>query len=173
MRRCATAIGGALILALVLGGCATPPQYDPEAAAALQTQVAEITTASADGNWEAALTHVQGLEADARDAHARGDISVERLDSILAAIDVVRQSLDAERAAEEEAAAEARRAEEERQAEAERQAEIEKAAAEAREKAAEEAAKRAEEEAEREREREEQEREEERKKDKDDDEDDD
>lgn len=165
MRRRATAIGGALIAALVLGGCATAPQYDPEAAAALQTQVAVITTASADGDWEAALTHVQALEADARDAHARGEISVERLDSILAAIELVRQSLDAERAAEEEAAAEARRSEEERQAEAERQAEIEKAAAEAREKAAEEAAKRAEEEAEREREREE----EERKKGKDDD----
>lgn len=169
MRRRATVIGGALILALALGGCATAPQYDAEVASALQTQVAEITTASADGDWEVALTHVQALEADARDAHARGEISLERLESILASIELVRQSLDAERAAEEEAAAEARQAEEERQAEAERQAEIEKAAAEAREKAAEEAAKRAEEEAEREREREEEE--EERKKDKDDDDD--
>lgn len=169
MMRRTTAIGGVLVVALVLGGCATTPQYDSEVATALQTQVAEITTASADGDWDTALTRVQALEADARDAHARGEISVERLDSILAAIELVRQSLDAERAAEEEAAAEAARAEEERQAEAERQAEIEKAAAEARTKAAEEAEKRAEEEAEREREREEEERERDEKKNKDDD----
>lgn len=174
------ALGGAVLVALFLGGCASTPPYDATVASALQTQVATITTASADGEWESALTHVQALEADARDAHARGEISTERLDSILAAIELVRLTLDAEREAEEAAAAEALRAEEEAQAEAERQAEIERAAAEARTKAAEEAEKRAQEEAEREREREREEEEREREeeerekeKDKDDDEDDD
>lgn len=176
MRRRSAVAGGTLVIALLLGGCASAPTYDAEVAAALQLQVEDITSASANGEWELALTQLQALEADARDARARDEISAERLESIIAAIELVRPTLDAERAADDEAAAEARRAEEERQAEAERQAEIERAAAEAREKAAEEAEKRAEEEAEREREeaeREEQEREErERKKDKDDDDDD-
>lgn len=176
MRRRTAAISGALVVALALGGCASAPPYDAEVAAVLQSQVANITAASADGAWDAALTQLQALEADARDAHSRGAISVERRDSILAAIELVRLTLDAERTAEAEAAAEALRAEEEARAEAERRAEIEEAAAEARTKAAEEAAKRAEEEAEREREREREEEErerEERKKDKDDDDEDD
>ncbi len=118
-----TVIGAVVAAALLLGGCANAPAYDPDTAEQLQQQVLDVTTASAEGAYDVARTGLLELEADARDAHARGLITAERLDSILAAIVLVTASLDAEIAAAEQAEAErlaaeeaARAAEEARQA---------------------------------------------------------
>lgn len=116
-------IGAVIAATLLLGGCASAPTYDPDTAEQLQQQVLDVTTASAEGAYDVARTGLLELEADARDAHARGLITAERLDSILAAIVLVTASLDAEIAAAEQAEAErlaaeeaARAAEEARQA---------------------------------------------------------
>lgn len=119
IRRASIAL--ALGVALVAGGCAAAPSYDPTAAEQLQQQVLDVTTSAAEGAFADARTGLLELEADARDAHARELITAERLDSILAAIVLVTASIDAEIAAQ--------------QAEAERVAAEEEAARQAAEEA--------------------------------------
>ncbi|RZS59135.1 hypothetical protein EV141_0352 [Microcella putealis] len=132
-----TVIGAVVAAALLLGGCANAPAYDPDTAEQLQQQVLDVTTASAEGAYDVARTGLLELEADARDAHARGLITAERLDSILAAIVLVTASLDAEIAAVEQAEAERLAAEEAARAaeEAARAAEEARQAAEQQEAA--------------------------------------
>ncbi|MFN3708216.1 hypothetical protein [Microcella sp.] len=111
-------VGGSLAAAglVVLAGCAAPVTYDPGAAADLQQQVLQVTSAAAEGSYDTASVALLALEADARDAHARGLISSERLEAILAAATLVAASLESELAAERQA-----REQEEREA-AEREA---------------------------------------------------
>lgn len=120
------------VAALVaLSGCASAPAYDPEVADTLQQQVLEVTTAAADGSFTEAQTALLELEADARDAHARGLITAERLESILAASVLVTATLEVEAAAAERRAEEERAAEAAAAAEADERAAAEEAAREA------------------------------------------
>ena len=90
-----TAAIGMLALSLALGGCAQQPDYEPAAADRLQAEVLELSTAAASGDHAAALTSLAELDADARDALARKQISAERYDSIAAAAALVRADLEA------------------------------------------------------------------------------
>ena len=137
-------VAAATCAALTLSGCAAQPEPSPYATAAaadLQQTVLHVTEAAGDGEYAAASTRLDELEVAAKVAHARGELTEARRDSILAAIALVRADLerliaaaeakaDAEqRKAEEEAreVAEAKAADEARQA---AEAEAERAAAE-------------------------------------------
>lgn len=146
MRLRPAVIAGAAALALTLSGCAEEPPspYASATASDLQQSVLHVTEAAGDGDYAAARTRLDELEVATKVAHARGEITAARQDSILAAIALVRADLEsliakaeaaaAEKKAEEEAArkaAEAEAAEEARlAAEAEAQAEAERRAAE-------------------------------------------
>jgi membrane protein involved in colicin uptake len=133
-------------VALLLSGCAAQDQPSPYAtatAADLQQTVLTVTEAAGDGDFPAARTRLEELEVATKVAHARGELSEARHDSILAAIALVRSDLEA-LIAEEKAKAEAakQQAEEQARKEAEEQARKEaeaRAAEEARQAAAAEA----------------------------------
>ena len=97
--RIARAVALAVAAGLVVSGCAGGTSYDDDTARDLQQQTLAVTTAAADGDWNAAAMRLMALEADARDAHARGLVSTERLESIIAAIALVAASVEAERVA--------------------------------------------------------------------------
>jgi hypothetical protein len=87
--------GAVLALALVLTGCAAPaPEYPGPTAAALQQQVLATTTAAADGDYDAALSGLDELQAAVGDAFDSGTITQARADSILSAIALVRAELE-------------------------------------------------------------------------------
>jgi hypothetical protein len=90
-----TVMIGMLAMGLALGGCTQQPDYEPAAADRLQAEVLELSTAAASGDHAAALTSLAELDADARDALARKQISAERYDSIAAAASLVRADLEA------------------------------------------------------------------------------
>jgi hypothetical protein len=131
----------ALVGALVLSGCAAQDRQAPYAtatAADLQQTVLHVTKAADDGEFAAARTRLHELEVATKVAHARGELTEARHDSILAAIALVRADLEALIAEAEAAAAEKKKAEEEarkaaeaKAAEEARQAAEAKAAAEA------------------------------------------
>ncbi|MFC0682513.1 hypothetical protein ACFFGH_32180 [Lysobacter korlensis] len=152
-----TTAGGPIASALLAGmlflsGCASTPPPNPYAsatAADLQQSVLHVTESAVGGDHAAALTRLQELEVATKVAHARGELSEARQDSILSAIALVRADLEAliaeatlkaeeeaKRKAEAEAreAAEAKAAEEAQKA-AEAQAEREAAEAAARQQA--------------------------------------
>jgi hypothetical protein len=97
----------AALLTGMLAGCAPAPSYDAATAELLQQQVLAVSTSSAEHDWEAARTRLLELEASATMALARGEISQQRFDAIMAALALVRADLDAAIDAAEKAAAEA------------------------------------------------------------------
>jgi hypothetical protein len=106
-----TAFASTALAIALLAGCAPSPSYDAAAAELLQQQVLAVSTSSAEQDWEAARTRLLELEASANVALARGEISQQRFDAIIAALALVRADLDAAIAAAEKAAAEAAAAE--------------------------------------------------------------
>jgi hypothetical protein len=88
---------------VVLSGCAQAPSFDPDAAATFQERVLEVSTAASTSEFDAALQKVAELEVEVKDALARGLITPERHDSILAAIALVRADLEAAIAAQQPA----------------------------------------------------------------------
>jgi hypothetical protein len=147
-----SAAAGVLAAALVLSGCAAqnaPNPYATATAADLQQSVLHVTEAAGDGDLAAALTRLHELEVAAKVAHARGEMSEARKDSILSAVALVRADLEAmiaeaKRKAEEEAkrkaAEEARKKAEAEQRKAEEEAARRAAEEEAQRVAAEQAA---------------------------------
>lgn len=101
---------GALVAAtLLLGGCAGSDGYDDDTANALQARVLEVTEAA--GNDPAsALARLADLDSAISDAVARGDLSDDRRDSIVSAMELVRGDLETAVAAKAAEAAEARAA---------------------------------------------------------------
>ena len=103
MRR-ATVIAGLLVGALMLTGCvgngrptATPTtsSYSSAAASRLQSAVLSVSSSAAGGDPAAALSRLDELTVTLADARARGEISAARLDSISAAMALVRADLQA------------------------------------------------------------------------------
>lgn len=82
--------------ALVLGGCAgQQSDYDATAAEHLQAEVLEVSDLSAAADYSSALLALVELEVSLKDALARGQLTQERYDSILAAAALVRTDLEA------------------------------------------------------------------------------
>lgn len=85
-----------LAAALVLGGCAgQESDYDAAAAEHLQAEVLEVSELSAAADYPSALLALVELEVSLKDALARGQLTQERYDSILAAAALVRTDLEA------------------------------------------------------------------------------
>lgn len=110
--RLALGWSAALVAASLLTGCAAAETgLQRDAARQLQARVLEVTQASSQSDPAAALTALDGLEAELEAAQARGDISEERRRSITTIATAVRADLEdaiaaAEKAAAEKAAAE-------------------------------------------------------------------
>ena len=103
MRR-AIVLAGLLVGALMLTGCvgngvpaATPTasSYSSAAASRLQSAVLSVSSSAAAGDPAAALSRLDELTAPLADARARGEVSTARLDSISAAMTLVRADLQA------------------------------------------------------------------------------
>lgn len=100
------AVAAVVLTTGLLAGCAGGSSYDSETAARLQEQVLVVSTTSAEGDWAGASTALLELEASAATALARGEITQERFDAIMAALALVRADIEAavaEQAAAEEA----------------------------------------------------------------------
>jgi hypothetical protein len=90
---------------LTLSSCAAQPEYDPATAAGLREHVVTVSSASAAGDWAGALAALDAMTAEVDEAQADGRIDDQRMDSILLAMELVRQDLrmavdEAENAAE-------------------------------------------------------------------------
>ena len=103
MRR-ATALVTLVAGALMLTGCvgngvpAAPPttsSYSSAAASRLQSAVLSVSSSAAAGDPAAALSRLDELTVTLADARARGEVSTARLDSISAAMALVRADLQA------------------------------------------------------------------------------
>lgn len=126
-----------LLVAGLLSGCGTADSgLQREAGRQLQARVLEVTQASSQNDPAAALTALEGLEAELAEVQANGQISEERRRSITTIASAVRADLEeaiaARKAAADAAAAEQAAAEKAAQdkAEAERAAEEARIAAE-------------------------------------------
>ena len=97
-----TLVSAMLVGALMLAGCvgnsvpaATPTvsSYSSAAASRLQSAVLSVSSAAANGDPAAALARLDELTVTLADARARGEVSTARLDSISAAMALVRADL--------------------------------------------------------------------------------
>ncbi|MBH0129818.1 hypothetical protein [Salinibacterium sp. NK8237] len=88
------AVGAALALALSLSACApTSPDFDSDAAALLQSSVADVTDAAAAGDPVAALAALDVLQEQLNENTATGAIGAEQSARIQASLDLVRADL--------------------------------------------------------------------------------
>lgn len=92
MRRTAMA-ATAVAVAVALTGCGGG--YDEATEASLRQRVVEVSAASAAGDWQGALAKLDAMVAELSQARADGKVDDERYESIVAAMDLVRQDLDA------------------------------------------------------------------------------
>ena len=92
MRSRVAAVAVAVTAALALGSCAS--DYDEATRDGLRQHVVAVAEASAAGDWNAAISGLDVMSAQLSDAHAAGKIDEQRFDSILAAMELVRQDLD-------------------------------------------------------------------------------
>ena len=76
-------------------GCAARPAIDSEISAELQQEVVDIANTAATGDAAAALTQLDALNQQLLEATSRGEVSSERSTQIGAAIELVRQDLQA------------------------------------------------------------------------------
>jgi hypothetical protein len=122
-----------LLVAGFLSGCGTADSgLQREAARQLQARVLEVTQASSQNDPAAAMTALEGLEAELEEAQANGQVSEERRRSITTIASAVRADLE-EAIAAQKAAADAAAAEQAAAAKAAQDnAEAERAAEEAR-----------------------------------------
>ncbi|HEU4807242.1 MAG TPA: hypothetical protein VFT01_03200 [Homoserinimonas sp.] len=84
------------VFAITVAGCA-PQQtdYDPDIADRLQGEVLEVSQLSANADFTSALLGLSELEVELKDARARGLLTEERYESIMAALALVRADLEA------------------------------------------------------------------------------
>jgi hypothetical protein len=94
LKRIALAV--TVAVTVVLSGCATgQDEYGAEVAEQLQGEVLEVSELSAGNDLAAALLALAELEVSLKDARARGELTEERYESILAAAALVRTDLEA------------------------------------------------------------------------------
>jgi hypothetical protein len=94
--RSALASAAVVVAVSLLGGCAAQQSdYGADVAELLQSEVLEVSQLSANADFEAALSALTGLELTIKDARARGTLTEERYESILAATAQVRKDLEA------------------------------------------------------------------------------
>src|ERR687898_964030 len=91
MRSRTAAVVVAVTAALTLGSCAS--DYDDATRDGLRQHLVAVAEASAAGDWDAALGGLDVMAAQLSDARAAGKIGEERFDSILLAMELVRQDL--------------------------------------------------------------------------------
>ena len=85
-----------LAVTLMLAGCAgQTSDYDSKAADRLQSEVLEVSQLAAAADYSAAMLGLAELEAELKDALARGAITAERYESVMAALTLVRADLQA------------------------------------------------------------------------------
>jgi hypothetical protein len=87
------AIATGLVGLLTLSSCAAEPTYDPATAEGLREHVVSVSTASAAGDWAGALAALDAMTAEVDEAQSDGRIDPERMESILLAMELVRQDL--------------------------------------------------------------------------------
>lgn len=100
----------AVAVTLALSSCA--PSYDQETEDRLRQHVVAVSEASAAGDWQAALSGLDSLAAEATSAREAGKVDAKRFETITLAMELVRQDLEAAIAAA-EGEAERQRLEEE------------------------------------------------------------
>lgn len=83
----------AVVGLLTLSSCAAQPEYDPATALGLREHVVTVSSASAAGDWAGALAALDAMTAEVDEAQADGRIDDQRMDSILLAMELVRQDL--------------------------------------------------------------------------------
>lgn len=76
-------------------GCAAQPAIDSEISAELQQEVVDLANTAAAGDAAAALAQLDALNLQLLEATSRGQVSSERSTQIGAAIELVRQDLQA------------------------------------------------------------------------------
>jgi hypothetical protein len=94
----------AIIATFSLVSCAAG--YDEATKDNLRERVVAVAEASAAGDWQAALNGLDAMAAELSDARAEGKVSEERFDTIVLAMELVRQDIDAAIAAAVDAAEE-------------------------------------------------------------------
>jgi hypothetical protein len=87
------AVATGVVGLLTLSSCAAQPEYDPTTAAGLRQHVVTVSSASAAGDWAGAAAALDAMTAEVDAARADGRIDEERLDSIVLAMELVRQDL--------------------------------------------------------------------------------
>ena len=90
----AAGLGLALAVVVTLSSC-TSPGYDETTRAELREHVLIVAEASAAGDWQAALVSLDAMASALDAAHEAGELGEERLRTILLAMELVRQDLDA------------------------------------------------------------------------------
>lgn len=93
MRPHMLAVAVAVTATLALAACA--PTYDAATKDTLRQHVVAVAEASAAGDWQTALDGLDVMAAQLADARAEGKLSEERFDSVIVAMEVVRQDLAA------------------------------------------------------------------------------
>ena len=94
MRRRAGWLAPALAFMLVFSGCAqSDTDLNAESAAQLQSLVVSVAETAATGDYAAAMSELDALQAALDAARDQGEVSDERAATIQAAIDVVRADL--------------------------------------------------------------------------------
>jgi outer membrane biosynthesis protein TonB len=81
--------------ALVLAGCTAAPSPGQEAVQGFQTRVLEVTESAAGQDYRAALDELATLTAEVEDALERKEITAEKRDAIVSAIQAVIAQLNA------------------------------------------------------------------------------
>lgn len=91
-----TLAAAALAFTLAVTGCAAQAgDYDLDIADSLQAEVLEVSQLAAATDFAGAMLTLTELEAQLKDARARGLLTEQRYESILAAIALVRADLQA------------------------------------------------------------------------------
>ena len=89
---------GTVLLTGALAGCSAAPELDRNAARQLQTQVLAVTEAAAADDPAKSLERLDELVLSLDEAASRGEVSVERHQSIRTSVDTVRGDLNARQA---------------------------------------------------------------------------
>lgn len=93
-RLTAVAVAVAVAASVTLTAC-TSPTYDVSTRGDLRQHVLTVAEASAAADWQAALTALDAMATKLAAAHEEGRVSEERFETIVLAMELVRQDLDA------------------------------------------------------------------------------